>query len=618
VSKEIWGGGSMPLGSRGDKSSTTFSSLSEFSAEEHLTRLFGKDHGPATKDQGPFRSLAGETNPEIFFQDLLQIAQKAEDKQDLQLASTVFAYVFQNAPQPSLRKQAEARLAGITGQGGTGAGRLEHLSRSWMDHAFDPAALAGMSAAGLAFQSGKLFTMARLWGKAAPQGIRIGGALGGFAVEVPAFVAVTKGASASMGREVDWSAQAWKTELISGAMVLGALKLSGFASGSGINKLHGVNPVTGQATRFAHWLPTTRTLGTQTGMLGGIMTGHSMEAAYFGHETPEGVNNLLDSFATLLQFNVAGKLTPMMAPRAHALSQQLGAESHRLSQNHPLKMLETFDLLGGKKVSGLRYPVSGLFPVMATPNALPPPSSKGTPTLPNIIAMMTENGGGNKNGRKKAHIEEVRDMLHGQRPGSAPLPYELLETKLHSLTHPNANGIRDFHFQIDKLTYWIVQADPGAAIQVVIKPQKKGSSSFGLTYLSDGNMASSRLGSSEPNHTSKIHSQFRMTSEERYYNRVLQHYLSSKAEVLFRAQQLFINLEAALGDLRGTFDPKEGTVRYDNFVALKQGGQKAPRVFSFEFMSGNSQGKSSDPHLDELKIFENTGRGYETYLRLKT
>ncbi|MDX1386128.1 MAG: hypothetical protein R3257_00965, partial [bacterium] len=181
----------------------------------------------------------------------------------------------------------------------------------------DPAALAWMSAAGLAYQGGRLLAFRSAlsrWGHRPTA--QVAGALGGFGVEVPAFVATTKGASVALGREVDLSAGAWRDELVGAGLVLGALKLSGWGSHVGMQRLYGKGPAPA----------ITQGVAQQTGMLGGIMGGHYLEGKYHGQAFPGGAEFFSQSLATLFQFNIAGAMLPHLAPNMHRMQQTIATQ----------------------------------------------------------------------------------------------------------------------------------------------------------------------------------------------------------------------------------------------------------------------------------------------------
>ena len=102
----------------------------------------------------------GQDFAKLFYQ-----AHLAEKKNDTEKAAELFAYVSKNSTDKNLKELAAGRLAGITAEGATWGQRLEHLGTNALSQATAPAALGGMAIAGLAYQSGKYFTMTQVLGK---------------------------------------------------------------------------------------------------------------------------------------------------------------------------------------------------------------------------------------------------------------------------------------------------------------------------------------------------------------------------------------------------------------------------------------------------------------------
>lgn len=131
--------------------------------------------------------------------------------------------------------------------------------------------------------------------------------LGGFVLEVPVFVATTKGLSLMMNRKIETGADAWSEEMRGAALVLGALKLSGWGSHATLQRFYG--------TRGAPIL--TQKIANQMGMMGGISAGHFLEAQWRGKNSGKGWELFYQSLSTLVQFNFAGALLPLVAPGLH-------------------------------------------------------------------------------------------------------------------------------------------------------------------------------------------------------------------------------------------------------------------------------------------------------------
>lgn len=205
----------------------------------------------------------------------------------------------------ALRERARGRFEAIAGVGSSGL-RAEFLGRHLAREASDPAALFGMMGAGLVFRATSLAALSRLAATPAPGfatrllGARTVANLIGFAAEAPAFTAATRLANAALGREQDWSRPALGRELASGAIVLGSLKLSGALFGAAGRRLLGESAT-----------PARRLLQgafQQSGMFAGILGGHHVEELVGLRAPVDDATVLTDSLATLINFNVGGRL----------------------------------------------------------------------------------------------------------------------------------------------------------------------------------------------------------------------------------------------------------------------------------------------------------------------
>ena len=250
------------------------------------------------------RSLARETDPDLFFESLLAYGGSRESGGDLEAAARVYARIQEEAPV-EISRRAARRLDAMVGRGSTGP-RAEFLLRRLAGEASDPAALFAMGAAVSAFRLARLATLARL--SASPTvnfftrgfGARGAASLAGFALEAPTFTFAGRAASHALGRELDWSGSALGRDLASSYLVLGGLKFMGWASGAAYRGLAGY-------AGAARERPL-RALFQQGGTLSGILLGHSLEQRAGLRPAQAGATTLVDSLAMLLQFHVAGRL----------------------------------------------------------------------------------------------------------------------------------------------------------------------------------------------------------------------------------------------------------------------------------------------------------------------
>ncbi len=293
--------------------------------------------GPAALSE--LLALAGESDARLFFESLLQFGARQEAANRLDLATVIYGLVQSQAEGP-LGQRAGQRLDAVLGRGAGGA-RTEFLLRRLAHEASEPTALFAMGAAGTAFRLTRLATLSRLAATPAGNfltrgfGARAAASLTGFAVEATVFPLAGRAANEALGRSQDWSAQALRRDIASSFLVLGGLKLSGWAAGAAFNRLHGINPLTGQAQRLTGFAGFSQRVIPQAGMLGGILLGHGLEERLGLREHVDGATTMVDSLAMLLQFNVAGRLTHRaFGSRFHAWEQGLDRQTELLARQN--------------------------------------------------------------------------------------------------------------------------------------------------------------------------------------------------------------------------------------------------------------------------------------------
>ncbi len=361
-----------------------------------------------------FLALGSESDSALFHHGLYNLARRLEDQDHLEIAQLLYA-ASQNGTPISTR--ARGRLDAIQGAG-DGWSRAEFLGRRLAAQASDPAALFGMFGAGLAFRVTRLAALTRLAATPGTNGvfralrIRTMANLAGFGVEVPTFGAATRLGNAALGREQDWSLRGMGSELASGAIVLGSLKVFGGIFGMAANRLGN-----GRAGGAIRELPLQLRLGRvglhQGGMLAGIMTGHHLESVVGLRPHLDNGTTLVDSLSTLLQFNVAGRLTHgvfggryQSAERelefqTRLLSPDLSVGAGRVSAPEP----------GYSPATALGFP-SGRRAEGRTDVPLEIPQRLPGPPLQMMMAM---SGGGGSRGpgarSPSPHLARVRDVL---------------------------------------------------------------------------------------------------------------------------------------------------------------------------------------------------------------
>ncbi len=261
---------------------------------EHL--LPADSVSPAFQEE--LRSLSGERNVQMYQAGLLTLGDRLQAADCLEAAAALYHYLLEQAPGTPVANRAQSRLDAITGRGSIGP-RAEFLLRRLAREATHPAALLGMTAASTAFRMTRLATLSRLISSPAPnffsRGVVAGvtAGLAGFTVEATVFPLATHAAAWMLGGEGLPAPDRLGGEFASSFIVLGALRLGGLSSGLVGN-------------RTSNFL--SRGILGQAGMLGGIFLGQHLETAVGLRPRLDGATTLTDSLATLLIFNVAGRL----------------------------------------------------------------------------------------------------------------------------------------------------------------------------------------------------------------------------------------------------------------------------------------------------------------------
>ncbi|HKY61892.1 MAG TPA: hypothetical protein VJR29_00595 [bacterium] len=261
--------------------------------------------GPAHRE---LEALLHEQDPELFFAALIDFGNRELNRKRPAAAALAYQLVAENAQAfPELKAKARQRWEGLQGIGAVGP-RAEILVRDLAQQGADPAMLLGMTAAGLAYRAVRAGSLMSLAGSPlsqnwlSPAARSLAASAAGFAVEAPTFTLATLGAKEALGEAQDWSPSALAHSLASGALVLGGLKLGGAGAALLERQVAGrLATVSLAATPFQ-----------QGGMLAGIYLGHGLEQATGLREKLDGATTFADALATLVHFNIAGRLTPRL------------------------------------------------------------------------------------------------------------------------------------------------------------------------------------------------------------------------------------------------------------------------------------------------------------------
>lgn len=284
--------------------------------------------------------LSRERDPQLFFEGLLALGQRLEARDDLEAAARVYTILQHSLAaeasssasadwRGSLRSRAEGHLQAMRGEGAAGA-RFEFLSRRLAAQAADPAMLFGMTAAGMAFRLTRVVALSRLL-SAPTASVLSRGFLpralaysGGVFTESLVFTAGVRAGNAALGRTQDWSLRAVGQEWASGAITLLGLRATGALAHGAVQRLGTGNSLS---------LGVTRALVPQIGMFGGILLSHRIEARLGLRPHHADGTELTDAFATLLQFNAAGRLSQgLMGSRWAAFERGMDAQAEALSR----------------------------------------------------------------------------------------------------------------------------------------------------------------------------------------------------------------------------------------------------------------------------------------------
>ncbi|MDL1871036.1 hypothetical protein FBR05_02400 [Deltaproteobacteria bacterium PRO3] len=258
--------------------------------------------------RGAWEALATESNPDLFFEGLISLAQGLQERQP-QEAARLYAVTaeFLSESRGSLKgfgDKARAHLQAVSGRGGLGP-RAELLLSRLIHEATDPAALFAMGLGTQAFRWGRVWTALRL-GKCgvATRAVANGA---GFFLETAAFTLGYKGAATALGRSQDFAPGTLARDWASNALFLGPLKAMGAASRWGLShtlgrpRLAALTQELGIHGLLAAALP-------QGGMLSGILIAQELQQRFGLREAQDTSARFADAFATLLQLHAGNGL----------------------------------------------------------------------------------------------------------------------------------------------------------------------------------------------------------------------------------------------------------------------------------------------------------------------
>lgn len=285
-------------------------------------------------------SLSTERDPLLFLQGALSLAGRLQGRGDPNFsASLVLALRRALEAQPDWRRELSpaalellARECALyEGRAGIGP-HAENLLRHFAREASHPATLASFAAGAGAFQSLRLLSLARL--SAAPAAFatrawraRALASLAGLGGESLALTLTHRSLREALGERQDWGMVSLRRELLANGITLGLMRGTGAAAESAYRSLHGIAPGAVHASRLPGIAGASRTLIPQAAMFGGLLLAHRAETALGLRPAVAPGILLVDSLATLLHFNVGGRIFTSLQPRGFAAWTR-GLEEH--------------------------------------------------------------------------------------------------------------------------------------------------------------------------------------------------------------------------------------------------------------------------------------------------
>lgn len=273
-------------------------------------------------------NLETESDPQIFYQDLLSMGIQLARDQQTEAASHVLGFMAAgpNAIPQSIQSRADQEFRAIMGEGPLGQ-RLDYLGQRLIREAIDWRLIVPMMAGSAVYQLGRTATLARLANPTSSawyaRGLGLRGVAGtlGYAGEVMTFAHLSRGLRYLNGEALG----PYGHELGSAAVTLGLLKTTGFLSHRLNYWAHGLNEL-GQATRLRAWQRVSSTLLPQVGIFTGLMTARGLES-HLGWQPPitDGGALVTETLGTMLALSAGSRLGHVaLGPRFQAFTQQLG------------------------------------------------------------------------------------------------------------------------------------------------------------------------------------------------------------------------------------------------------------------------------------------------------
>ena len=280
------------------------------------------------------RNLSEESDPQLFYSDLLSWAREQESGDRPQLSQRTYQYLGANGEVPSwVQERARHRLAVLAGEGNFFENTEQFFSETFRQ-VLTPANLLAMTGAGLAFRFSRLGFL-RFLGNAGLRGapLHLGAAGAAFNVEALSFPLLNRLGHWGFGGRADWSRESLSRDIYSSYLFLGGMRAANFAAGK---FLQWGSAVPG-ADRL--WAPNLGSLGlsgslARSGAMFAGVLGAGMAEQWGGlREFSSAGDFLQHSLRTFLQFKLAGAaLSYGLGPRFAAFERRLDLEALRLRE----------------------------------------------------------------------------------------------------------------------------------------------------------------------------------------------------------------------------------------------------------------------------------------------
>ena len=288
-------------------------------------------------------SLALESDPVLFAEGILGMAASSSRTGDDLTATVLYDFISRDSGplgtrlDAVFRARAESEARALRGEGPFG-NRFEHLARGFARQAADPTMMAGMGVGSLMAGAVRLGVLSRLASSGTANFLTRGygatwlAGTAAWAAEVPAFWMTTRALhSATSDTPLAWDRATLTRELASTALMLGLLKVGGAASEGLFYRVHGLTPASLSVARLSPFTRLSQPLFTQVGMLGSLYTDHLIEERLGWRPRSNATARILDSFATLAQFHVGGRLaSEALGPRYAAATRELELRTRSL------------------------------------------------------------------------------------------------------------------------------------------------------------------------------------------------------------------------------------------------------------------------------------------------